>query len=44
MTEIGFNLKYVRDNPNATKIASLQFKQLVRQLDKSHVGFMKDME
>ena len=44
MQDIGFNLKYVReDNPFASKIADLQFKQLVREMDKSHNSFMKTM-
>ena len=25
MSEVGFNLKYVKDNPQATQIADLQF-------------------
>ena len=44
MVDIGFNLKYVRENPQATKIAQLQFKQLVKQLDRTHAEFMEGME
>lgn len=33
MHDIGFNLKHVRENPHATKMAQFQFNQLVKQLD-----------
>ena len=45
MLDVGYNLKYVRgDNPHATKIANVQFKQLVRQMDRTHAEFMESME
>ena len=43
MEEIGFNLKYVQENPWSAKIAEMQFKQLVRQLDHTHADFLKNM-
>ena len=44
MSDIGFNLKYVRDNPYAGKIAGMQFKQLVKSLDRDHSDFLKVMD
>ena len=43
MEDIGFNLKYVQENPWSAKIAELQFKQLVKQLDHTHADFLKYM-
>ena len=44
MQEVGFNLKYVKDNPYTAKVASLQFKQLVRSMDRDHSEFLRIME
>ena len=43
MEDIGFNLKYVRENPWSAKIAQLQFRQLVKQLDQTHEDFLRTM-
>ena len=44
MSDVGFNLKYVHNNPNAPKIANLHMQQLVRQLDKTHDDWVRCME
>ena len=38
-----FNLRHVKENKQTTKIADMQFKQLVKSMDKSHNQFIKVM-
>lgn len=44
MTDIGFNLKYVRDNPYDAKIADMRFHKIVKLLDRDHESFLENME
>ena len=44
MSDIGYNLKYVRDNPYDAKIADMRFHKLVKELDRDHEVFMAHME